>query len=607
MFSLLFSSSSSRHAQKLFVRHVLARLLIIAAPRRALSTCLRQRLRGESFRHRNFDCCIPRQFSNEVSALRLGASHDARLGRFHEGERVIAFFLFSGQQRKFSTQFQSINVSYVQAVIFVLVLRTVLFIQLCVCVYKAIASSVFFVRAWTEQLIATWTDFLKLHFSRFKYFLPPDDLSPDMNCLLDLNAPLSEKFLFLLNYVIWTLFDTSFGGDTDDFIPGKAISSMCMLIGTAYNIYILIHILNIMSLVHAPRIKYYQIMNQLDAYMQMKQFPSRLQHRLRFFYRKKFRGFHYREDEILAILSGESTAMLDLNFQMWKPRLRRLAEPLEREILINTDQLFVERTQLFKNIPKMIVSKIAGSCKKEQFLPNDLVTRAQFIALICFLLTKKKWTTQRETNFQIAKAGSIDCMFFIASGTVCVTTTNGRELCHLVDGDHFGEVALILKNNKVGSWEGKTFEKKNFFYELLLHRLKRSTFTLLPSASRLSRPSNFAKFISSITRASRNTCKLMRQLCKSWPRRPTSGWEWRWRLRRSNGSACTRESPATRLSIKSLIANSFLFLDSRIDAGSRKNLNSSNTFRGADEKEMKNDDDFNYFSRSPLFSAFRSS
>lgn len=53
-------------------------------------------------------------------------------------------------------------------------------------------------------------------------------------------------------------------------------------------------------------------------------------------------------------------------------------------------------------------------------------------------------------NFQIIKAGSVgDCMFFIASGTVCVMTTNGRELCHLEEGNYFGEVALILKNNKV--------------------------------------------------------------------------------------------------------------------------------------------------------------
>jgi hypothetical protein len=49
------------------------------------------------------------------------------------------------------------------------------------------------------------------------------------------------------------------------------------------------------------------------------------------------------------------------------------AEPLKREILINTDKLFVERVKLFKDIPASLVSSIAASCRKEQFLPNDLV------------------------------------------------------------------------------------------------------------------------------------------------------------------------------------------------------------------------------------------
>lgn len=118
-------------------------------------------------------------------------------------------------------------------------------------------------------------------------------------------------------------------------------------------------------------------------------------------------------------------------------------EPLRREIIINTGQLFAERIELFRNIPKSLVSEIASSCKKEQFLPQDVVHTiyhfkrfpvAEFITEI----------------FQIVKAGSFgDCMFFLGSGTICVTTTNGKELCHLEDGDHFGEVALILKNRKV--------------------------------------------------------------------------------------------------------------------------------------------------------------
>lgn len=77
-----------------------------------------------------------------------------------------------------------------------------------------------------------------------------------------------------------------------------------MIIGLAYNIYILIQILNIVKITHASRTKYYEIMNQLDAYMQMKQFPTNLQKRLKFFYTKKFRGTYFRESEILGILSG---------------------------------------------------------------------------------------------------------------------------------------------------------------------------------------------------------------------------------------------------------------------------------------------------------------
>lgn len=212
--------------------------------------------------------------------------------------------------------------------------------------------------------------------------------------------PYTEKYFKLFDFVIWALFDTSFGNELPDFIPGKFVTSGCMLVGLSYNIYILIQILNIMNTVHSSKTKYYEIMNQLDAYMLKKQFPMSLQHRLKFFYSKKFRKSYYKEDEILANLS----------------------EPLRREILINTGQLFVEKVQIFKNIPKSLVSFIVASLRKEQFLPNDL----------------------------IIKAGTVgDCLFFIGSGTVVVTTRNGKELCHLEDGDHFGEIALILKNNKV--------------------------------------------------------------------------------------------------------------------------------------------------------------
>lgn len=143
-----------------------------------------------------------------------------------------------------------------------------------------------------------------------KYLYQESDRSKSINFLLDPKVHFLAKYVSLLDFVIWALFDTSFGSDIEIYIPGKAMTTGCILVGLAYNVYILIQILNIMNTVHAPRTKYYEVMNQLDAYMQKKQFPIRLQKQLKFFYKKRFRKFYYQEDEILQNLSGESTFTL---------------------------------------------------------------------------------------------------------------------------------------------------------------------------------------------------------------------------------------------------------------------------------------------------------
>lgn len=135
-------------------------------------------------------------------------------------------------------------------------------------------------------------------------------MSPTIAELLNPDVPFYIKYTRILDFIVWAFFDTSFGSDTDVYIPGKLISAGCMFVGLAYNIYLLVQILNIMNLIHATRTKYYEVMNQLNAYMQKKHFPMDLQQRLRFFYKKKFRKAYFKEDEILDILSGESNNSL---------------------------------------------------------------------------------------------------------------------------------------------------------------------------------------------------------------------------------------------------------------------------------------------------------
>jgi hypothetical protein len=135
-------------------------------------------------------------------------------------------------------------------------------------------------------------------------------MSPAIVELLRTDVPFHIKYFRILDFIIWAFFDTSFGSDTDVYIPGKLISAGCMFIGLAYNMYILVQILSIMNIIHASRTKYYEVMDQLNAYMKKKQFTLDLQQRLRFFYKKKFRKSYFKEDEILDILSGEWTNRL---------------------------------------------------------------------------------------------------------------------------------------------------------------------------------------------------------------------------------------------------------------------------------------------------------
>jgi CRP-like cAMP-binding protein len=50
---------------------------------------------------------------------------------------------------------------------------------------------------------------------------------------------------------------------------------------------------------------------------------------------------------------------------------------------------------------------------------------------------------------QILQAGTYgDCMYFLGIGTVAIMTPTGKEVCHLEDGDHFGEISLFANNDK---------------------------------------------------------------------------------------------------------------------------------------------------------------
>lgn len=194
-------------------------------------------------------------------------------------------------------------------------------------------------------------------------------------------TPLYKKYFKIFDYVIWIVFGSSLVHMRETEMNEKILISFSVIIGLAFNIYVLTEILSIVNSLHSSRMKFYQIMNQLDAYAQKKQLPLYIQKRLQFFFERKFRNYFFNEEYVTSLLS----------------------ESLRKEILLNTGELFVKNFSLFEGISQDIFIQLFSRCRKEYFLPNDIVRIFSFNVAIPLNLLNFSFN-------QIYKAGSVgDC------------------------------------------------------------------------------------------------------------------------------------------------------------------------------------------------------
>ncbi|XP_013137765.1 PREDICTED: potassium/sodium hyperpolarization-activated cyclic nucleotide-gated channel 1-like isoform X2 [Papilio polytes] len=175
--------------------------------------------------------------------------------------------------------------------------------------------------------------------------------------------------------------------------------SLIVFYGAMFMVYTLIFLLKIYMTYYNSATRYHGLLSQMEAYMQHKQLPAQLKIRLREFYRYRYQEQYYKEDDTLECLSDQ----------------------LRHEIILHTCYKLVNRLPLLEGLPASVVGAVMGCLKPEVYLPNDLVMRA---------------------------GDNGDCMYFIANGTVAVYSLKGVEICHLEDGDHFGEVALLMADSK---------------------------------------------------------------------------------------------------------------------------------------------------------------
>ncbi|KAF5274204.1 hypothetical protein FQA39_LY07308 [Lamprigera yunnana] len=199
------------------------------------------------------------------------------------------------------------------------------------------------------------------------------------------------------------LFNIGHGG----YVPTTALeiilNIVTVLIGYVYNAFLLVVysflvlVLQIMASNLSAELKYQEIINQVEQYMTCKRLPISMQKRLLQYYEYRFQKKYFRDNAISTSLSDR----------------------LRKEINLHSFRRLIESVSIFKDMPRNLILDIVSSLKEEIYLPNDIIVKAHSIG---------------------------DCMYFLASGTVCVTTATGKEVCHLYDGAYFGEVALLMKD-----------------------------------------------------------------------------------------------------------------------------------------------------------------
>lgn len=149
--------------------------------------------------------------------------------------------------------------------------------------------------------------------------------------------------------------------------------------------------------INSSKLMYIAALTHLQKFMEDKKLPRSTEDRIKEYYKYVFHNRFFDEPEILSTLS--------LN--------------IRQEHRMHLCRQLIENVNFLNTLPISLLGKLVNFLKAEVYLVNDVI-------------------------MEVNKTGN--CMYFIASGTVAVYNEIGKEVYHLRDGAHFGEMAIIIPN-----------------------------------------------------------------------------------------------------------------------------------------------------------------
>ncbi|KAJ8674391.1 hypothetical protein QAD02_005653 [Eretmocerus hayati] len=207
-----------------------------------------------------------------------------------------------------------------------------------------------------------------------------------------------EKYAMSLNRATISLVNSSHYLDVKTY-EDLAMNFILSVFGRVGFIYQLTQFIQLMTTFHSSDKERLRVLQQLEEYMQYKELPYVTQKRLLVYV-----NYWHKK-----------------NFDRDRQILNQVSEPLREELIFHNYTRFLESVDIFRHLPHAAIVQLVNYIRPKIFLASDT----------------------------IVKAGAHgEYLYFIASGTVAVYTSLGKEVCHLTDGSYFGEIALVMENEQ---------------------------------------------------------------------------------------------------------------------------------------------------------------
>ncbi|CAG4956391.1 unnamed protein product [Colias eurytheme] len=147
----------------------------------------------------------------------------------------------------------------------------------------------------------------------------------------------------------------------------------------------------------SARAQYFIMSKQVEMYLNQKRFPARIKNKVLRFYAIGYQSHFFAESRMMSCVSGQ----------------------LREDIIMHTGRQLVRDVAFLKQLPGTLLLQIGIKLRIVIFIAGDIIMKIKTIG---------------------------DCLYFIHKGTVAIYCESGKEVCHLEDGDFFGEIALVMSH-----------------------------------------------------------------------------------------------------------------------------------------------------------------